>query len=68
MTHFVVITIRSASSAASKTWAIAKLEKPLLAHPNDRDILAVLASFHEARGDVGAAKQYAARLRALSER
>ena len=33
--------------------AIARLEKTLLAHPNDRDILEALASFHQARGDNG---------------
>jgi predicted CXXCH cytochrome family protein len=48
--------------------AIATLEKALAAHPNDRDILAALASFHEARGEGAAAKKYADRLRALSER
>ena len=47
--------------------AIARLEKALLAHPNDRDILQALASFHEARGASTAAKKYADRLRALSE-
>jgi Flp pilus assembly protein TadD len=47
--------------------AIAVLAKALPAHPNDRDILAALASFHETRGDAAAAKNYAARLRALSE-
>ena len=30
--------------------AIARLEKALVAHPNDRDILQALASFHDARG------------------
>jgi predicted CXXCH cytochrome family protein len=48
--------------------AIARLEKALADHPNDRDILAALASFHEARGEGAAAKKYADRLRALSER
>jgi Flp pilus assembly protein TadD len=46
--------------------AIARLEKGLLAHPNDRNILEALASFHEARGESASAKQYAERLRALS--
>jgi len=31
--------------------AIARLEKTLAAHPNDRNILEALASFHEARGE-----------------
>jgi tetratricopeptide (TPR) repeat protein len=41
--------------------AINKLEKTLLAHPNDRDLLQALASFYEARGDSVAAKKYAER-------
>jgi len=41
--------------------AIARLEKTLLAHPNDRDILQALVSFNEARGDTAAAKRYAER-------
>jgi Flp pilus assembly protein TadD len=45
--------------------AIARLEKAYLAHPNDRDIVAALASFHQARGDGAAAKRYAERLQAL---
>ncbi len=48
--------------------AIARLEKALLAHPNDRDIVQALASFHEARGESATAKKYAERLRALSEK
>ena len=46
--------------------AIARLEEALAAHPNDRDILEALASFHHARGEDIAAKKYADRLRALS--
>jgi Flp pilus assembly protein TadD len=45
--------------------AIAKSEKALLAHPNDRHILAALASFHQARGENAAASRYAERLRTL---
>ena len=48
--------------------AIARLEKTLLAHPNDRDILEALASFHQARGDNGSAKKFAERLRAVDEK
>jgi Flp pilus assembly protein TadD len=48
--------------------AIAKLEKALVIHPNDRNILEALGSFHEARGERASAKQYAERLRALAER
>ena len=47
--------------------AIARLKKALAAHPNDRDILEALASFHHSRGDTAAAKQYADRLRAVDE-
>jgi len=46
--------------------AISKLEKALLAHPNDRDILQALVSFHEARGDAAAAKKYAERFQESS--
>jgi len=48
--------------------AIARLEKALVAHPNDHNILEALASFHEARGERASAKQYAERLRAIDER
>jgi Flp pilus assembly protein TadD len=47
--------------------AIARLEKALLSHPNDRAILQALASFHESRGDRATAKKYAERVAALSE-
>lgn len=47
--------------------AIARLEKALVAHPNDRDILAALASFHQSRGENAAARKYADRLRATEE-
>jgi Tfp pilus assembly protein PilF len=46
--------------------AITRLEKTLLANPNDADILAALASLHQARGDNTAAKKYADRLRTLT--
>ena len=45
--------------------AIVKLEKALLAHPNDRNILEALASFHQTRGENAAANRYTERLRAL---
>ena len=48
--------------------AIARLEKAYLAHPNDRDIVQALASFHQARGDSAAAKRYADRLRKLTDK
>ncbi len=46
--------------------AIATLEKALVTHPDDRDILQALASFHEARGESAAAKRYAERLKKMS--
>ena len=48
--------------------AVGRLERALVAHPNDRNILDALASFQEARGESAAAKQYADRLRALSDK
>lgn len=35
--------------------AIARLKKTLVAHPNDREILEALASFHQSRGETAAA-------------
>ena len=66
--RFVYVYAVALHSSGDVGAAIAVLEKALPAHPNDRDILAALASFHEARGDAAAAKQYSVRLRALSER
>ena len=47
--------------------AIAKLEKTLLTHPNDPNILAALASFHQARGENAAANRYTERLKVLDK-
>jgi predicted CXXCH cytochrome family protein len=47
--------------------AIASLETALAAHPDDRDILQALVSFHAERGDAGEAQNYAARLQGLSQ-
>jgi Tfp pilus assembly protein PilF/cytochrome c553 len=47
--------------------AIASLETALAAHPDDRDILQALASFHAERGDTGKARDYMKRLQELSE-
>ena len=47
--------------------AIAKLEKELVAHPNDRNILEALASFHQEHDRIESAKKYADRLRALDD-
>ena len=46
--------------------AIARLEKAYLAHPDDRDIVQALASFHQARGDSAAATKYADRLQEIT--
>ena len=43
-----------------------RLEKALVANPNDRNILEALASFQEARGESAAAKRYAERLKKVS--
>jgi Tfp pilus assembly protein PilF len=48
--------------------AIKRLEKTLAAHPNDRDVLQALASFHQARGENAAANRYVERLRELAEK
>ena len=43
--------------------AIARLKQTLRSHPNDRDTLQALASFHGGRGENAEAKKYAERLR-----
>ena len=48
--------------------AIVKLKKALADHPNDRDILEALSSFHTARGDNVQAKKYADRLRKITDK
>jgi predicted CXXCH cytochrome family protein len=48
--------------------AIVRLKQTLLSHPNDRDILEALASFHQARGEGAAAQRYVSRLRTLADR
>ena len=47
--------------------AIARLETALAAHPDDRDILQALVSFHGEQGEAVEARKYAARLQELSE-
>lgn len=47
--------------------AIKRLVRTLAAHPNDRDIIEALASFHSARGESAAANRYAERLRKLKD-
>jgi Tfp pilus assembly protein PilF len=65
--RFAYVYAVALHSVGKRNAAIANLEKALRVHPNDRDILEALASFHEARGEAKAAKEYSARLRALSE-
>ena len=66
--RFAYVYAVALHSAGKAEAAIAKLKKEILAHPNDRNILEALASFHEARGERGLAKQYTDRLQELSER
>ena len=47
---------------------LAKLRQALATHPNDRDILEALASFHQAGGESAAAEEVRDRLKALSEK
>jgi Flp pilus assembly protein TadD len=65
--RFAYVYAVALHSTGKPDLAIAKLEKALLDHPNDRDMIAALASFHQARGDIPAAKKYAERVRALEE-
>lgn len=65
--RFAYVYAVALHSAGRADAAIAKLQKALQAHPNDRDILAALASFHQARGENAAANRYAERLRALDD-
>jgi Flp pilus assembly protein TadD len=48
--------------------AIARLEAALIVHPNHREILEALVSFHQARGKNAAARSYSERLRKLAEK
>ena len=54
-------------STGAEEEAIASLETALVAHPDDRDILQALASFHAKRGDTEEAQNYALRLQELPE-
>ncbi|MGA9856134.1 MAG: tetratricopeptide repeat protein [Gammaproteobacteria bacterium] len=55
-------------STGKSNQAIAILDKALQAHPNDRDILEALASYHQARGEHALAKKYSDRLKMLAEK
>ncbi len=66
--RFAYVYAVALHSAGKRDAAIANLERALQAHPNDRNILEALASFHAARGETKAAEGYSEHLRALSER
>ena len=54
-------------SSGDTAAAITSLEAALAAHPDDRDILQALASFHAEQGDADEARNYVKRLQELSE-
>jgi predicted CXXCH cytochrome family protein len=64
-TYVYAVALHSTGQSAA---AIRRLEKTLAAHPNDRDVVQALASFHQSRGDTAAAKNYADRLTRLTEK
>ncbi len=53
------------NSSGQSAAAITILEKTVLAHPDDRDVLEALVSFHQARGEQDLAEKYAKCLQAL---
>jgi predicted CXXCH cytochrome family protein len=65
--RFVYVYAVGLHSAGKAEAAIARLKKALVVHPSNHDILAALVSFHQARGEMAASKQYAERLAALSQ-
>jgi Flp pilus assembly protein TadD len=65
--RFAYVYAVALHSAGKPDLALAKLKKALVVHPNDRDILEALASYHQARGDGTEAAKYAARLRKLTD-
>jgi Tfp pilus assembly protein PilF len=66
--RFAYVYAVALHSAGKSKEAIARLEKTLAAHPNDRDVLQALASFHQARGDNAVAEKDAERLRQLADK
>jgi Tfp pilus assembly protein PilF len=64
-TRFSYVYAVALHSTGKVVAAIKQLEKTLATHPNDREVLEALASFHQARGDGAAAKLYGDRLRAM---
>lgn len=65
--HFAFVYAVALYSIGKSSQAIAILDKALQSHPNDRDILEALASYHEARGEHALAKKYRERLQKLVE-
>jgi Flp pilus assembly protein TadD len=66
--RFAYVYAVALHSAGKADAAIARLEKAFAAHPNDRNVLEALASFHEARGERASAKKYADRLQELDDK
>lgn len=66
--RFAYVYAVALHSTGKSDAAIKRLEKTLAAHPNDRDILEALASFHQARGENASAKRYMDRLRQLANK
>jgi predicted CXXCH cytochrome family protein len=65
--RFAYVYAVALHSTGAAEEAIASLETALAAHPDDRDILQALASFHAERGDTDEARDYATRLQGLSQ-
>jgi tetratricopeptide (TPR) repeat protein len=65
--RFVYVYAVALHSTGDAEAAIASLETALAAHPDDREILQALASFHAERGDTEDARDYTTRLQELSE-
>ncbi len=63
--RFAYVYAVALHSAGETDAAITRLEKAFAAHPNDRNILEALASFHEARGERASARKYTNRLQEL---
>jgi Flp pilus assembly protein TadD len=65
--RFAYVYAVALHSTGKSEAAIARLKKAFADHPNDRDILEALVSFHQARGESAEAKTYAERLRKLTD-
>jgi Tfp pilus assembly protein PilF len=65
--RFAYVYAVALHSTGKSTAAITKLRAALVAHPNNREILEALVSFHSARGQSAEAEKYAERLRKLAD-